>query len=125
MRREIKFRGKSLDTGKWEYGYLVMNPAKDLANIANKKGHNEMQMNGVEPETVGQFTGLLDKNGKEIWEGDLLQNGFKEVFVVKWKNGRWIDSTSIEENDGTEADLLGGKYKTVIGNIYESHDLLR
>jgi len=77
-----------------------------------------------------QFTGLKDKNGVDIYECDLLKGSFNEVFVVKWKNGRWIDSTYIKENYGIECNLfsIGNsnicEFKEVIGNIYENPELL-
>ena len=90
--REIIFRGKRLDNGEWAEGYLEYYYSNDgcrrLSCYISQWGRC---MHRVNPATVGQFTGLLDKNGKRIFEGDICR--FRE-----WSRGEmcWVGNVHYE-----------------------------
>ena len=95
--RTIKFRGKRLGTQEWVEGYYWHNIQDDRHNIVISVPvkclvSEQMQENAqVDAETVGQFTGLADKNGKEIFEGDILLPLYNHIkpFDVRFNNGNF------------------------------------
>lgn len=138
MNREVKFRGKRAGENTWIYGYLreVFGNDKRTFMIAPAKTFEfdrvtDTEEDYVEADTIGQFTGLYDKNGKEIYEGDILRfydNNKEYVCVVGWNNevGAWCIRFKEEEYIGIRP--LGEwifEYKIeVIGNIYDNKELL-
>lgn len=121
--RTIKFRGKSILTDEWFYGDLVHSADKKRTAILvnDKDSYDECE---VVPETIGQFTGLYDCEGKEIFEGDILDfNGL----TVEVRFVRGVFALLI---NGNLDDELGGDCRTdlfakVIGNVYENPDILK
>ncbi len=122
--REILFRGKRIDTGKWVEGCLLVH--SEYCAIKPKTS----LLCGVIPSTVGQFTGLTDKNGKRIFEGDILQfendDGEFSLYSCEW--GKEICGWIIRflEYDAL-CDAFDARFcmdTQVIGNIHDNPELL-
>ena len=133
--REILFRGKRIDNGEWVEGAFLNDrdgafyicPA--AADISVSYGDNGRRMRigcwyKVDPSTVGQYTGLTDKNGKRIFEGDIVDilTENEEIGVVEYEDGGFLVSA-----DGFCVDFhsnINGTDLEVIGNIHDNPELL-
>ena len=133
--REIEFRGKNLDNGEWQHGwYLEINT--DDPRIAFLDENKMPQVIQVDRKTVGQYTGQKDKNGVEIFEGDVLVDALRKEdvrkYLVQWDDycSRFLAVTKPIEDDSGETMYLWyvgaelGKNGLVIGNIHDNPELL-
>lgn len=135
--REILFRGKGTIDGEWKYGYYAGEVCKTPFSPTTKQD-NIIQLGSnlwceVVPDTVGQFTGLTDKNGTKIFEGDIVEyktgdklrigrvffSDFRASFsVTAGKNG------SARINNDLFNYIQNGNSVIVIGNIYDNPELI-
>lgn len=144
--REILFRGKRVDNGEWVYGNLVewLNETKDVSIIAHPFGCcidevgnlvliEEPFVCKVHPETVGQYTGMTDKNGNKIFEGDILALSgscqeidgsivdYIENYEVEYKNAAFY-ACNVEHKvmlSELVVSMETNDYLAIIGNIYD------
>ena len=133
MNREHEFRG--FDGTKWYYGDLEYNRKYCVAKIHTYKDDGSYcRQYAVDPDTVGQFTGMRDKRGKKIYEGDIVrvcdeddidigvvkynEDFGKYVVVYSQVSGNWFDF------EGTDGEFLAAFCSEVIGNVYNNPELL-
>lgn len=124
--REIKFRGKRLDNGEWLYGSLViLNGRYFIFDDANR--------HEVDPTTVGEFTGLKDKNGKEIYEGDVIRSPLSEDKTrphrIFYHTGNAAFMGALVDRKELcylrlDQDWIYKFGKEVIGNIHDNPELI-
>lgn len=138
--REILFRGKRVDNGEWVYGFYTESCAARMGTIIE----NDNDDYCVDPATVGQYTGLTDRNRKRIFKGDIVEFQFdnddcpfpnkdtkKRVGRVFFKKFRASFAIAMGQNgsSGINNDLFkyvqGGNRVSVIGNIHDHPELLK
>lgn len=132
--REIKFRGKCFDNGEWIYGDYHKRAGGVHCIIKMEPDENGKVVyivHQVAPDTIGQFTGLHDKNGKEIYEGDIVESdgysgarhyvGYRKeeaMFVA------YIIGTTPQDYCSVFQNWINDYEKKVIGNIHDNPELL-
>ena len=134
--REILFRGKRVDNGEWVFGSYAFEPRRkgafgqiisDLDHerhyIVSKKNYEYWE---IIPETVGQFTGMYDRNGKKIFEGDIVSSNKRKTWIGRGKV--WFDKSVFWCGEREWAKLLRvvcleDEQAEVIGNIYDNPEL--
>lgn len=159
MEREILFRAQKVDNNEWIEGYYAYlfdveyNP-QGYDDVPDRKHYIMTDNSGyyeVNPETVSQFTGMLDKNGTKIFEGDIIFNETKTLitckddprtYLVEWKDGEYgcnnnSDVVWLKQKPSFEFKKINPEGKnymslifsqdkiSVVGNFYENPELLR
>ena len=140
MNREILFRGKSANTGEWVEGFCVQF-GETYSNIIIR-AIGKLNLYGVVPiyeheivisETVGQYTGLKDKTGRKIFEGDIVRrfnrNGQEIMsYVVEWYSdcGMFVlDCIDFDMEFDTDFTVFYGDEFEIVGNIHDNPELVR
>ena len=132
MNREILFRGKRVNNGEWIEGNLVEDDHDSYRMFIVTSAHWDIDEDGytdlmetevveVISETVGQYTGLTDKNGREIFEGDIVRRK-ERLFTVKYSTEQ---ARFLAFRPNGLHDPIAVKYCEVIGNIHDNPELLK
>ena len=130
--REILFKAKRLDNGEWVEGYYQKRFDLDGSEqhlIFWSKSYTVWEYAEIDPHTICQYTGLVDKNGQKIWENDICEmvyDGVVNTYVIVWdKDELDFKGTNGKENYGRNYEYLGCCEEIiVIGNIFDNPDLL-
>ena len=124
MKRENLYRGKRVDTGEWVEGSLIGNDVivGKIVEFEEDYFCTEFWYK-VDPETVGQFTGMTDKKGKKLFEGDVYSMGEKNIlYVVIFDKsqfiGKQVGNRSLAGLEYWKSDI------EIVGNVYDNPELL-
>ena len=122
--REILFRGKF--GNEWKYGFLSIEPKGLVTKEPSKNDSSNVWH--IESDTIGQYTGMTDKNGTKIFEGDICSfcdtDGGLTNYEVLWFGGKWVVREA-RSNVVDDLDLFFCERSVAIGNIYDNPELLK
>lgn len=132
--RDYLFRGKRIDNGEWVEGCGIIAAENwvSIFTVIDDIDENSSEVNEIEvlPETVGQYTGLTDKNGKKIFEGDIVKScEYDDVYFVKYfDNDNYSAFDCVPDVPLCECNglsyLVNEEGCKVIGNIYDDKEIL-
>lgn len=150
--REILFKAKRLDNGKWVEGYYIYHikrtpcvigdwvKPEDEQHVIMRDGFSDWNMPrdtvyyDIDPSTLCEFTGLRDKNGKRIWEGDIITFGHGITWAIGFQLNAFVAMNEQGEVqfalfeqygcDYHEHKAVAPNYIEVIGNIYDNPELI-
>lgn len=124
--RDIIFRGKRISDGEWVEGYLGVEvggaPVIEYCGTDEDVG-DYVEEQFVNPESIGEFTGLTDKNGVKIFEGDICWFYGGDYYSGIWEQNAIVAITDMTDDEQTHY-LKNAEYYEVIGNIYDNPELL-
>lgn len=132
--REILFKAKRIDNGKWFEGYYQKKYdflGNEEHRIFHADSYRVWEYAEIDPETLCRFTGLRDKNGKRIWENDILIAHLDESYpedvtyeTVEWGVAGWVthEANSVDRQYLDEFDT---EHFEVVGNIFDNKELLQ
>jgi uncharacterized phage protein (TIGR01671 family) len=130
--REILFKGKRIDNGEWVEGYYLRDQyhrsGKDIIFYRKDSDRFTVYTDIIDIETLCQFTGLTDKNGKRIWENDIIQYGAVAAVVKfgEYGNGNLGFYVDFPEETNYRKDFsYWAKKVVVIGNAVDDRNLLQ
>lgn len=134
--REILFKAKRIDNGKWIEGYYTECSGKafvgiDISSMFEIFCAPVIKWFRVNPKTLCQFTGLCDKNGKRIWENDILMAHLDESYpedatyeTIEWGMSGWVTHEA-GSTDRQYLDKFDLEHFEVVGNIFDNPELLQ
>ena len=127
--REIKFRAKTIDTGKWLYGCLQV---PRIEGGGYYMWDANMRQRKVDPETIGEFTSLKDRNGNDIYEGDIISFDYgdgepvsEDLIEVRFVRGVFAFLWNGDLDDECSVSSPTHEWAIVKGNIHDNPDMLQ
>ena len=128
--RDILFRGKRVDNGEWVYSSFIMQDKEHKVLLSEVELFDGEMWRAVDPETVGEYTGLTDKNGTRIFEGDIIEvdriydtpQARPRRFEVEWEESSGFFPLTVYGDNGDY--FIDTDRCEVIGNIWDNPELL-